>query len=512
MKRFLIGTDIGTSGTKSILVDLEGNILGKSLQQYGVLTPYPSWAEQWPQEWINATYKTINEVVKKSRVNPEEIGGICISGLFAGSGVPVDENFEPVRPAIIWMDRRAQHESEYVEKIVGEKLFEVTGNRNDAYFGFSKILWIKNNEPEKWNRIKMFLPSNSYAVYKITGNITIDYTAAANIGGIYNLTENDWAYDLMHAMGIPESMMPKDFYAPQEIAGYVTKEASEKLGVHEGVPVCAGCTDCLASTLAAGALNAGDQVAVIGTSINWGVLHKDFPKNKMCVTMPYVIEPKKMYYTYGGASTAGALTKWFKENFASYTFLDGKIEETDFEILTEEAGKIKPGSDGLIILPYFMGERTPIWDSKAKGTVFGLTLHHNRGHFFRALLESSAYSLRHIIECSDINLNDNSKCVITGGVTGSRLWMQIFADVTGMPIICTRGNVQAPLGDALVAGVATGLIKDYSVINDWTKHEEPIYPDEKKHAIYDEYFQIYKDLYLSLKGNMKRLADISSSL
>jgi len=510
MKKYLIGTDIGTSGTKSILINLEGNVLGESLEEYGVLSPKPSWAEQWPYEWENATYKTISDVVKKSKVNSEQIGGICISGLFAGSGVPVDENYEPVRPAIIWMDRRAQYESEYVENIIGtEKLFEVTGNRNDAYFGFSKILWIKNNELKNWNKIKLFLPSNSYLVYKITGNITIDYTSAANIGGIYNLLKNDWAYDLMDEMGIPESMMPKDFYEPQDIVGYITKEASEKLGVPEGVPVCAGCTDCLASTLAAGALEVGNQIAVIGTSINWGVLHKDFPKNKKCVTMPYVVDPKNMYYTYGGASTAGALIKWFKENFVPNTSLDGRVEETNFEILTKEARIIKPGSDGLLILPYFMGERTPIWDANAKGTIFGLTLHHGRGFVFRALLESVAYSLRHIIESSDINLSVDAKCVITGGATNSRLWMEIFADVTGFPIICTKGNVQAPLGDALVAGVATGLIKDYSVIYDWIKYDEPIYPNKKNHKIYDKYFKLYKYIYISLKENMKELASVN---
>ena len=510
MKKYLIGTDIGTSGTKSILIDVEGNVLCDSFESYDVLSPNPSWAEQWPQEWENATYKTISDVVKNSKVSPEQIGGICISGLFAGSGVPVDKNYEPVRPAIIWMDRRAQNESEYVENIIGtEKLFKVTGNRNDAYFGFSKILWIKNNEPENWNKIKMFLPSNSYVVYKITGNITIDYTAAANIGGIYNLLKNDWAYDLMDKMGIPESMMPKDFYNPQDIVGYVTKEASEKLGIPEGVPICAGCTDCLASTLAAGALEAGNQIAVIGTSINWGVLHKDFPKNKKCVTMPYVIDPKNMYYTYGGASTAGVLAKWFKDNFAPFTSLNGMTEETDYKILDKEASIINPGSNGILILPYFMGERTPIWDANAKGTIFGLSLNHGREFVFRALLESVAYSLRHIIESSNIDLGVDAKCVITGGATNSKLWMEIFADVTGLPIVCTKGEAQAPLGDALVAGVATGLIKDYSVIHDWIKYDDSIYPNKKNHEIYNKYFKLYKDLYVSLKENMKELSNIS---
>ncbi|MDD5014613.1 MAG: FGGY-family carbohydrate kinase, partial [Atribacterota bacterium] len=194
---------------------------------------------------------------------------------------------------------------------------------------------------------------------------------------------------------------------------------------------------------------------------------------------------------------------------APFTSLDGRIEETNFKILDKEASIIKPGSDGLLILPYFMGERTPIWDANAKGTIFGLTLHHSRGFIFRALLESVAYSLRHIIESSDVDLCVDAKCVITGGVTNSKLWMEIFADVTGIPIVCTKRNVQAPLGDALVAGVATGLIKDYSVIYDWIKYDEPICPNKKNHEIYDKYFKRYKDLYISLKENMKELTNIN---
>lgn len=509
-KRYLIGTDIGTSGTKSVLTDLNGHIVAEALAEYPLLSPKPLWAEQQADVWEEAVYKTISDVVKQSGVNPAEIGGICISGLFAGSGVPVDEEINPVRPAIIWMDRRAQSEAEYVEQRIGtDRIFRITGNRNDSYFGFAKILWIKNNEPDNWKKIKMFLPSNSYVVYKITGKITIDYTAAANIGGIYDLRKNDWAYDLMEEMGIPDYLMPKDFRYPSEIVGGVTQEAAEKLGVPPGTPVCAGCTDCLASTLAAGALLPGDQVTVIGTSINWGFLHQDFPKKRELVTMPYIFEPNSMYYTYGGASTAGALLKWYKNNFAKYTSdSHGTISKTTYDMLNKAAAEIGPGSDGLIILPYFMAERSPIWDVNAKGTIFGLTLHHQQAHVYRAFLESAAYALRHIIETSGIDTSKYSKCVITGGAAKSLLWKEIFADVTGVTVLSPKSSVQAPVGDALIAGVATGLIDDYSVIKEWIEWEEPVSPDRTNHSVYSQYFQEYKELYRSLKENMKRLESL----
>ena len=507
MKRYTIGTDIGTSSTKSILMDSEGNILSEQSEEYEIICPKPAWAEQDPNVWETAVYKTIQGVITVADIDPRLIAGVYISGLFAGSGVPVDVDNNPVRPAIIWMDRRAENEQILIESEIGtEKIFNVSGNRNDAYFGYAKILWIKRNEPENWKKIRMFLPSNSYIVYKLTGKITIDYTAAANIGGIYNLSEHCWSTGMMLKMGIPESMMPGCFYLPTDIVGGITGEASLKTGIPEGVPVCAGGTDCLSSTLATGAMNPGDQVAVIGTSINWGVLHREFPKNQKCVTMPYILDTHKMYYTYGGATTAGALTRWLKDEIYQFSRDEsGNVLPAGYAGLRTEAAKLGPGSDGLIILPYFMGERTPIWDSNAKGTIFGLTLHHKRPHLFRAFLESVAYSLRDIIESSDLVLSENGKCVITGGVTKSDLWMQIFADVTGLEIYRTNQDVQAPFANAVIAAVKNGLMKDYDIIKDLVAFDDPFIPDAENHKKYSQYFRLYKKLYKDLKDSMQEL-------
>ena len=508
MSKYLIGTDIGTSGTKSVLLNLNGDILAESLIEYSILTPKTVWAEQWPDVWENAVFDTIQDVVQKSKVSPKEIEGICVSGLYGGSGIPLDKDFKPVRPCIIWMDRRAGEECEKIREDIGAKrIFEITGNGIDPYFGFAKILWIKNNEPENWKKIELFLPPHSFMVYKMTDIVSIDYTSAGNIGGIYDLKNNCWSSELMQQMGIPEYLMPQKLFAPSDIVGTVTIEAAMRLGVTEGTPVCAGCIDCLASTLAAGAINSGQHVAVIGTSINWGVIHKNFPTNKEYITMPYVIEPKSMYYTYGGASTAGALPKWFKDNFAEYISQDdGSIIKTSFNDLNENAKEIEPGCEGLLVLPYFMGERSPIWDPYARGTIFGLTLKHTQAHVYRAILESVAYSLKHIIEESNSNITGDSRCFLIGGATKSKLWQQIFADVTNIPIVCSRKNIQAPIGDALMAGLATGLVKDFSAINDWIEFSEMTYPSEEKNRIYEQYFEEYKELYLSLRDRMRAIS------
>lgn len=510
-KEFLIGTDIGTSGTKSVLMDLKGNVIASSLAEYGVISPRALWAEQWPDVWVDAVKKTIKDVVLKSKASPNKVAGICISGLYGGSGIPCDKDLNPVRPCIIWMDRRPEAECKWLHKNIGEeKILSITGNGIDEYFGYAKILWIKNNEPENWEKIYKFITPNAYAIYKLTGNISIDYASAANIGGIYDLKNHCWSKELMDKMGIPEYMMPETFYNPSDIVGELTCGAAEQLGLTPGIPVCAGTIDCLSATLSAGVIEPNKHVAVLGTSLNWGLVHERFPNNRDLVTMPYVKDSKTLFYTYGGASTAGALPRWFRDNFAQ----EEKAEEAQggisaYAALDKECEDIAPGSDGLVVLPYFMGERSPIWDSNARGTVLGLTLYHTKAHIYRAILESVAYSLRHIMETFEAGGSFGGECILVGGAVKSKVWKQIFADVTGLSIKCPKRDVEAPLGNALLAGIGTRVINDYNAIKGWTDFSESVHPDKDRHKLYSKYFEIYKNLYPLLSDNMNKLASLT---
>lgn len=507
MSAYLIGTDIGTSGTKSVLVDTDGTILAESLVEHSILMPQPVWAEQWPEVWVSAAKETIKQVVAKAKVDKRLVKGLCISGLYGGSGIPLDSEMNPVRPCIIWMDRRAEQECALVQKMLSvDELFETTGNAIDPYFGFTKILWIKHNEPDNWKKIRLFLPPNQYVVYQFTGSVAMDYTSAGNLGGIYDLKKSSWSYDLMDKMGIPHYMMPEKLVEPKDVVGELSAGIAQELGLNAGTPVCAGCIDCLASTLATGALYDNQHTAIIGTSINWGVIHSKLPTNQSYITMPYAKNPKAMYYTYGGASTAGALPKWFRDNFTSFGASD-----VSYDMLNNKAANIDPGSNGLIMLPYFMGERSPIWDVNAKGTIVGLTLHHTQAHVYRAILESVAYALRHIMETSQIAIDESTICTLIGGATKSSLWKRIFADVTGVPIHCSSQSVEAPLGDALIAGVGIGVLNDYSAIGNWVKFDQEVLPNRENHELYSQYFALYKKVYHSLKDDMAELSRLNKS-
>ena len=317
MMKYLIGTDIGTSGTKSILMDTQGRLIAQDLQEYDVLTPQPLWAEQWPDVWLDAAKRSIRNTVQKSGVSPADVAGICISGLYGGSGIPLDEQMEPVRPCLIWMDRRAAVQQRWVEEHIDpEKLQRITHNGTDPYYGYLKILWIRDNEPDNWRRTRLFLPPNNYVIYRLTGQVAIDYSAAGNIGGIFDMNAHGWSYELMDDMGIPRTMMPPRIVESRDIVGGLTAQAGLELGLNEGTPVCAGGVDCGVASFGLGVFEPGEYVAAIGTSMCAALIHDRPIRAQGLIEWPYVINSKALSYSFGGGATAGAVVKWFRDTFA----------------------------------------------------------------------------------------------------------------------------------------------------------------------------------------------------
>lgn len=505
MADYLMGSDIGTSGTKTILMDTSGKLVASDLQEYDVLTPKALWAEQWPDVWVDALKRSMKNAREKAGVKAEDIKGICISGLYGGSGIPVDEEMKPVRPCLIWMDRRAHEQEQWVlNNIDADTLYKITHNGTDPYYGYTKILWIKDNEPENWARTKLFLPPNAYAIYKLTGEIAVDYSSAGNIGGLFDAEKRTWSSEMLDAMGIPRSMMPERIVESSAVVGSLTKEAALQLGLLEGTPVCAGGVDCVVATLGLGVFEPGRYAAAIGTSMCAALVHDKPIPAKGLIEMPYVKDARRLTYSFGGSATAGALIKWFRDNFAQ---LEKQEEENGgknaYAVLDKAAEAISPGSNGLILLPYFMGERSPLWDTHAKGTLIGLSLAHTKAHIYRAFLEAVAYSLRHSMESTNTDLGEY--ILVAGGVAKSKLWRQIIADVTGYPIVCPLNDVEANLGDVILAGVGTGLLT-YEDVKDWQVLGDKVLPNKEAHAVYNEYYGLYQSIYTHLKEDMKRMS------
>ncbi|MBE3584339.1 MAG: FGGY-family carbohydrate kinase [Limnochordaceae bacterium] len=504
----LIGLDIGTQGTKAVVVRRDGRLLGSSYVGYEVEQPRPLWAEQWPNVWLDATYQAIRDVLERSSVSPSDVAGLGISSLYGGSGIPVNRDLQPLAPCLIWMDRRASAEVRWVQQHIDlDRLYRITGNTVDSYYGFTKILWIKNHQPDVWEKVHLFLPPNAYVIYRLTGEVAIDHTSAGNLGGVYDIHQRTWSEEMAEALGIPLRVLPQRLVASQDIVGRVTAEAARLTGLLEGTPVVAGGVDAPVATLSAGAFREGHHVAMVGTSMCWGFVTERSNLTPALVSFPHAVDPLHKLYTFGGAATAGAVVRWFRDVLGRPEKEAAERLGVDaYSLLELESMKVPAGSEGLLVLPYFMGERSPIWDSNARGTILGLSLYHTKAHLYKAFMEGVGFALRHNMESAQgQGLQLDQEMTLVGGAAKSLVWPQIFADITGFPVRTVEQDVEAPLGDALLAGLGTGVIDRPEALLDWLTYRKPVQPRDELKPLYDRLFEEYKALYTSLKDNMARM-------
>lgn len=510
----VIGVDVGTQSTKALLVTAAGRIVAQSVQAYQVETPRALWAQQWPDVWLDAVATTIRGVLHDSGVAPISIGALCVSSLYGGSGVAVDAAGKPVYPCLIWMDRRAQDEVDWVRANVDvERLYDITGNGIDSYYGYTKILWLKAKEPAIWRRVNQFQPPNTYINAQFTGAVAVDHSSAGNIGGVYDVRRRGWSDEALAMLGIPRAMMPDRLVDSSAVVGPLLGAWAARLGLPEGLPVVAGGVDAAVATLAAGAARPGYHVAMIGTSMCWGTIRQQVDARDGLISMPHVFNGANDLYVFGGASAAGASVAWFRDTFCQAEIAAAGASGSDPHALLERAAAPLPPGGGLLFLPYLMGERSPIWDARASGCFVGLGLHHGRPHLYRAVLEGVAYALRHNIEAGLRGLHGgglDERLVVVGGATRSNLWMQIIADVTGRPVYTIAEEVEASLGAALLAAHGVGLIDAAAVRRGWVEPQLRAQPQAGAHARYDELFEQFVALYPVLKPTMHRLREIEA--
>ena len=503
----VIGVDIGTQSTKALLVDVRGQIVAQHAKGYQPETPKPLWAEQWPAVWLAAVVECIAQCVAKGTAQGD-VKAICVSGLYGGSGIPVDAGMTPLHPCLIWMDRRASAEVAWVRRTVDlDRLYDITGNGVDSYYGFTKMLWLRENRPEIWGRTRYLLPPNAYVAHALTGEVAVDHSSAGNIGGVYDMRRRDWSTDMLDALGIPTAMMPERLVESSDVVGGLLPQWSSQLGLPAGTPVIAGGVDAAVATFAAGATRQGQHVAMIGTSMCWGYIDQAVDARNGLISMPHVFNGLHDNYVFGGAITAGASVAWYRDQFCQAEAEAARRSGGDAHRLLEEAArKLRAGRDGVIFLPYLMGERSPIWDDKASGAFIGLNLVHTRAHLYRAVLEGVTYALRHNIEAGlkDVASLDD-RLVVVGGAANSDLWMQIIADTTGYPVFTIKQEVEAALGAALLAALGVGLVTHETAAGGWVTLTSRAQPEPPAQRIHDGMFAVYKSIYPALKTSMHRL-------
>lgn len=511
---YVIGVDIGTQSTKALLCDAQGRILAQHSTAYQPDTPQPLWAEQWPQVWLDAVFASVAGCVAQAAqtqgFDAGAVRALCVSSLYGGSGIPVDADMQPLHPCLIWMDRRAEEEVLWVREHVDlGALQRITGNGVDSYYGFTKMLWLQRHRPEVWQRTRWLLPPNAWVIERLTGALAVDRSSAGNIGGVYDMAAGLWSGEMLDALGIARQLMPERIVASTDVVGGLTRDAAGRLGLPEGLPVVAGGVDAAVATLAAGVLRGGQHAAMIGSSMCWGFITREVDARHGLVAMPHVLGTARDFYVFGGASSAGACENWFREQFCRDLAGDARAVHAQLEDL---ARGVAPGAQGLLFLPYLMGERSPIWDGQASGGFAGLTLFHRREHLYRAVLEGVAFALQHNIECGLQGAQAlDEDLVVVGGAARSDVWMQIVADITNRPVHTIAQDVEAAMGAALLAAHGVGLARAEEAQPRFVRLVERALPEPQAVARYAPLYATYKSLYPALREPMHALRAAASA-
>ncbi len=509
MENYLIGLDYGTGGAKATIIDTHGKELAYAFEEYPILTPHPGWSEHDPLNYWQAACRMIRKILKDSGVSPENVKGIAVSSALP-SLVMVDRNANPVHNAYNLMDKRAVKQVQWLKDNIGEKkIFEISKNRLDDHPVITNLMWEKENRPEDYGRIYKALSIDGYINLKLTGKYTAHYSGAAFYGVAFDLLKKDFNQDILDKIGIDRDLFP-ELYRCEDVIGYVTKKAARETGLAENTPVAAGQVDCNAGWIGAGMIEEGQIQMNLGTCGNFGILTTDTHFPDTMINFNYTSGSGDTYIIVPTTTTGGQLIRYMRDNFYMREKAEEETTGTDtYDLINREAEKVPPGSEGLIVLPFLMGERTPIWDVYARGVVFGLSLHHTRGHVVRAMMESVAYALYDSFRI----LKESGKkieppIILNEGGARSRLWREIITDVFNVPTAMVKRRTGAPFGDAILAGVATGIFRDFSVAAEWAEYVEHMEPNPENHKNYMEYFNLYKKIYMHLKDDFLELAGL----
>ena len=498
----LMGIDIGTSACKVGVFNTDGVLVASATKPYKVYYPQSGWAEQNPNEWYAAICQATQEVCAK--VGSENITAVGIDGQ-GWSAIPVDKSGNVLDNTPIWFDTRANEECAQMLDTIGfDKLFAVTGNPVTPSYSSPKIMWLKKHKPEIYAKADKFLQSNAYIAYKLTGNFSQDKSQGYGLF-FYDMNSCTYNADMADKMGLDLEKFPEivDCHA---VVGTVTSTAADETGLKPGTPVVAGGLDAACGTLGVGVCRPGQTQEQGGQAGGMSICVDSAKAHPKLILSNHVVPD--LWLLQGGSVGGGGTIKWFSEQFGK-AFDDGSGKNL-LKLIDESAAKISAGSDGVIFLPYMAGERSPIWDTKAKGVYFGLSYDKSIAHMARATMEGVAYSLLHNIETA-AEAGVTIDCMYAmGGAANSRLWTQLKADVTNTTIYVPDSDNASTLGACILAGLGTGVYKSCADAVDKTvsvKREH--IPNIDNHKKYQQYFPIYKELYEDLKDTYAKLNNIN---
>jgi xylulokinase len=488
LTELLLGIDIGTASSKGVLVTPAGEIVARAEREHPTSRPRPGWVEHDAESvWWSDVVSLCHELLPAAR------GGVAAVGV-SGIGpciVPCDADDRPLRPAILYgVDTRAEREvEELTDRLGADAILECGGSALSSQALGPKLAWLRANEPEVWAATRRWHMASSFAVARLTGEWVLDHHSASQCDPLYLLEESTWNREWADVVAPGLELPPLAW--PGEVVGAVRADAAAETGLPAGTPVIAGTVDAWAEAVSVGVRAPGELMLMYGSTFFF-VLVTEAPARSPSVWTTRGVDPGSLTVA-AGMATSGSLTAWIRE----------LVGAPPFEQLVAEAANVPPGAEGLLVLPYFAGERTPILDPRARGTITGLTLRHTRGHLYRAALEGTAFGVRHNLEA--LAPGADVRAVAVGGGTKGALWTQIVTDVAGIPQTVPAETIGASYGDALLAAEGVGLIAPGS---SWASAAEVVTPRPETRQVYDDLYGLYRELYPATRAIQHALADV----
>jgi xylulokinase len=500
---YIVTVDNGTSSTKTALWRADGTVVAAAVQAYSLHRPHALWAEMDAEVWWDAVCGTVREVLERGGIDPREVACVGVDGI-GWTLLPVDREYRPLAPAMIWLDRRAGEETAWMRALPeADRLVDLAANPIDSAYITPKLLWLKQHNPKAFDTAYKFLTASGFIVARLTGEATCDYTQAYGYH-FFDIRRERWDEDAAELIGVPLEKMPP-LKACTEIAGGVTAEAAAKTGLAEGTPVIVGCLDAAAGALGAGVTrlghtqDQGGQAGGMALSIDRVVVEPQLIFSHHVLPRQYLLQSG----TVGGGSLA-----WLRD------LLDGANTGNSFESMGTEAAETEPGAGGLIFIPYMAGERTPIWSSTARGVFFGLSYATTRAQMVRAVMEGCAYAVYDNLAVAEQMGVSVGEWLGSGGAARSPVWCQIKADVTGKPFVVARMADGREGGHTLglfaLAGTAVGLHDDAGECVERLLPQRQVFqPSPERHNLYGELFGVYMSVSRKLMEDFDRLASIT---
>ena len=501
---YLLGVDCGTSGTKTVLFDEKGSVIASASAEYPLYQPHNGYAEQDAADWKNAMLETISAVVAKSGIDSADIAGIGLSGQMHGL-VMLGADGNVLRKAIIWCDQRTGAQVDKMNELAGAKIAEISANPALTGWTAAKILWVRDNEPQIYEKCRHILLPKDYLRYVLTGELATEVSDASGMQ-LLDVKNRCWSGELCSLLGIDKGLLAQ-VYESCEVTGKVTRAVAEQTGLKEGTIVVGGAGDNAAAALGTGVCRQGRAFTTIGTS---GVVfaHTDTPlidqKGRVhtcCAAVP------NSWHVMGVTQAAGLSLRWFRDNFCESEMQQAKqLGVSEYELMSAQAETVAAGCERLLYLPYLMGERTPHLDADARGVFFGLSAVHTKKHMLRAVMEGVAYSLRDCVEIfreMGISVSDMAAC---GGGGSSALWRSMLADLYGCGVKTVTSKEGPALGAAILAAVGAGVYSSVEQACDAVVHsKDTTSPDAERAKVYEQYYQLYRSLYPALKESYQQL-------